>query len=330
MNGGFEAGIQSWKGEGRAERLPDGTRVCEIEAARNKMRDIMQEFRMKDLAQVEIVFRARSVGYTGPGIRISIHQVGGGSLIWNRELPSDGSWKNIRIVYSRPNSEERRELIIATLIGTGKVQIDDVEVRAPSQPGEKPDAPSQPVADKPTPATPAPKQMATRPTTPIPAPASIPVPPPAAAAARPAPVLPAGTFGSFEQIVQTVPSEMTAKLANASTTDAAVTEINAFLADKVKGKPGLFRVDVEKIESAPSGANKARIKAPDNDIKIGGPMMKKRFWAYFPDATAPAPDTVKPGMNVTVAGTISRCDFTNAKDGLRLNIDLRDSELKGQ
>src|SRR5687767_14763258 len=39
MNGGFEAGIQFWKGDGKVVRLPEGNRVGEIEAARNRMKD---------------------------------------------------------------------------------------------------------------------------------------------------------------------------------------------------------------------------------------------------------------------------------------------------
>ena len=192
MNGGFEAGNQYWKGDGKVERLPDGSRVCEIEAARNRRKDITQEFRMKDSTQVEIVFRARSLNYSGPNLRISIHQIGSGSTFWERPLPEDGSWKNFRVVYTRPNKEERRELIIATQLGTGQVQIDDVEVRAPGTavadtapdeptPPSRPSTPTPLVPPRatPTPATPA---VSTKP---------LATPPPVAKLMKPEPKAPA-------------------------------------------------------------------------------------------------------------------------------------------
>jgi hypothetical protein len=316
MNGGFETGIQFWKGDGKIERLPDGSRVYEIEASKNRMRNITQEFRMKDLSQVEIVFRARSLKYTGAGLRISIHQVGSGSLLWNRSLPEDGSWANIRLEYTRPNKEERRELIIATLLGTGQVQIDDVEVRAPSRLGDNP-APSRPT-------TPAPS---VQPMPPIPV-AKPPAPPapPVAPVAIPAPVVPAGTFGSFEQIVQAVPEGLLKKLEDSATEEGAVSEINAFLAANVKGKPALFRIKVEKSD-ATGGANKVRFKSPDRPLKNAGAPISEGLWAYFPEATAPDPAALAAGVEVTVSGTIGRCDLTT-KGGLRLNVDLQKSQLK--
>src|SRR3954466_1439969 len=67
INGGFEAGMQIWKGDGKIVLLPEGNRVCEIEASKSRMKDIKQEFHMKQLQQVEIIFRARSIKYNGPG-----------------------------------------------------------------------------------------------------------------------------------------------------------------------------------------------------------------------------------------------------------------------
>ena len=127
-NGSFEAGMQIWKGDGKIVLLPEGNRVCEIEASKSRLKEIKQEFRMKQLQQVEVLFRARSLKYSAPELRISIHQPTGGSIIYNRPLPADGSWKDFRLVYTRAGAgSDLRELIIATMVGTGQVQVDDVE-----------------------------------------------------------------------------------------------------------------------------------------------------------------------------------------------------------
>jgi len=327
MNGGFEAGIQFWKGDGKIERLPDGGRVCEIEAARNRLKDITQEFRMKGVTQVEIVFRARSLKYTGTALRISVHQPGGGSIIYNRDLPSDGSWKDFRLNYLRPNAEERRELIIATMVGTGTVQIDDVEVRPPSQTiaaaAPAPTAPpSKPAPATPVPAPPAP--LATnRPATPAPLRPTTPIPAPPAA--QPALVAPAGGFASFEQIIQTVSADVRQKLGDPATAAAALEETNAILAQNAKGKPAVFRTRIELLRPNPGGGNKVRFKSPDAPMTSA--PMKQRLWAHFREE--PDPTILAVGAEVAVAGVMSRCDVTKEQDGLRLNVDLQRCQILG-
>lgn len=320
MNGGFEAGIQFWKGDGKVERLPDGGRVCEIEAARNRLKDITQEFRMKGVTQVEIVFRARAMKYTGAALRISVHQPGGGSIIYNRDLPPDGSWKDFRLNYLRPNVEERRELIIATMVGTGAVQIDDVEVRPPSQTiaataePAPPLPPSKPAPATPVPAPPAPLAM-NRPATPVPAPPS----------AKAALVAPAGGFASFEQIIQTVSADVRQKLGDPATAATALEETNAILAQNAKGKPAVFRTRIELLRPNPGGGNKVRFKSPDDPMTTA--PMKQRLWAHFREE--PDPAILAVGAEVVVSGVMSRCDVTKEQDGLRLNVDLQRCQIVG-
>jgi hypothetical protein len=329
MNGGFEAGIQFWKGDGKVERLPDGGRVCEIEAARNRLKDITQEFRMKGMTQVEIVFRARAIKYTGAALRISVHQPGGGSIIYNRDLPPDGSWKDFRLNYLRPNAEERRELIIATMVGTGSVQIDDVEVRPPTQLAQAADTPPEPprpmpatpVPTTPTPATPSPLAM-NRPAPLAPAVVMIPAPPP-----RPAHSVPAGTFGSIEQMLQTIPPALFKKLEGGSTDDAALAEINTYLATTVKGHPGTLRARVERNEPTPGVGKRVRYKAPDTEISLGGVTLKHRVWIYYPEMNMPELSQIAPGAEPLSSGTIGRCELTNKEGGLRLNVDLQQSRF---
>ncbi len=130
LNGGFEAGIQFWKGDGKIVTLADGNKIFEVAASKSRMKDLSQDFKMGELQEVEIVFRARSLNYNGPGIRIAVRVPGGGSMLFNKRLPEDGSWADVQVRYTRTTArEDRRTLIISTLLGAGEVQIDNVEVR---------------------------------------------------------------------------------------------------------------------------------------------------------------------------------------------------------
>jgi hypothetical protein len=171
-NSSFENGVQFWKGDGKVVTLqPQNLKVYEIEASKSRLKEVSQEFELNELKQVQIVFRARSVNYKGAGLRISVHVKGGGSLLWTRQLPEDGSWADIKLDYLTTNAkEDRRELIIAAHLGTGEVQIDDVEVREPTT--------IAPAATTAT--TPATKPPPTPAAVPAP-PATGPVPTPAAA-----------------------------------------------------------------------------------------------------------------------------------------------------
>lgn len=317
-NGGFEAGMQIWKGDGKIVLLPEGNRVCEIEASKSRMKDIKQEFHMKQLQQVEVIFRARSLAYTGPGLRISIHQNGSGSMIWNKPLPEDGSWREFHIVYTRAGGNiDARELNIATLIGTGKVQIDDVEVREPSKVVEN--QPPQPVAPPPA-ATPIPE---TKP----PAPAAIARPPAPPAPANPSPALPAGTFGSLADVLKSAPADSLKKLQNPSTVEAGITEINQYLANNAKGKPAQFHVKIAAAEPVAEKRNKFRVRMADAPISNeSGGDINGRLWAYFPEESVPPEGKATVGGEIVVSGVIGRCDINN-KGHLQLNIDLQSSKL---
>jgi hypothetical protein len=318
--------MQIWKGDGKIVLLPEGNRVCEIEASKSRMKDVKQEFHLKQLQQVEVVFRARSVKYTGPGLRISIHQLGGGSIIWNKQLPEDGSWREYRIVYTRASANgDARELNIATLLGTGAVQIDDVEVREPSKVVQ--DQPPQPAAAPPA-ATPMPEA---KPAAPV-AIAKPPAPPIAPAsstpvASLPPPTLPPGTFGSLAQIMSSIPADALRKLQNPDTADAAVAEINDYLKQNVKNKPAQLRVHVAAGEAPPNGANKYRIRATDQPAMTwNGGGANGHLWVYFPEATVPPEGKTPVGSDITVSGILGRCDLTN-KGRVQLNVDLEKSSL---
>lgn len=326
-NGGFEAGMQIWKGDGKIVLLPDGNRVCEIDASKSKMKDLKQEFRMKQLQQVEVIFRARSLNYTGPGLRISIHQIGGGSMIWNRELRGDGSWGQVRIVYTRAGGNvDLRELNIATLIGTGQVQIDDVEVREPSKVVDNPPPqPATPVTPPPiaTPTPPVkPSVTVVKPSTPV-------VVSPPAAPVLPPPTVPPGAIGSLEQILNGIPAEALQKLKDSATTEAGIAEINDYFTKNVKHKTGWFRIKVDFEEPITAQKNKFRIRAKDRPVSgPGGSELNGRIWAYFPGDNVPAEGKAPVGSDVTVSGEIGRCDVNN-KGKLQINIDLEQSKLEG-
>jgi len=317
-NGGFEAGMQIWRGDGKIILLPEGNRVCEIEASKSRMKDVKQEFHMKQLQQVEVIFRARSLNYTGPGLRISIHQNGGGSLIWNRQLPADGSWGQFHIVYTRAGGNvDARELNIATLIGTGKVQIDDVEVREPGKVVEN--QPPQPVTPPPA-GTPLPE---TRPSVP-PAVARPSAPPTPAVSA---PSLPAGAFGSLADVLKSVPPDSLKKLQNPATVEAGIIEINQYLASNAKGKPAQFRVKIATAEPVAEKRNKFRVRMVDAPVSNeSGDDVNGRLWAYFPEGSVPPEGKAAVGSEIVVSGVIGRCDINN-KGHLQLNIDLQSSKL---
>lgn len=281
---------------------------------------------MKGVTQVEIVFRARSLKYTGAALRISVHQPGGGSIIYNRDLAPDGSWKDFRVNYLRPNAEERRELIIATMVGTGTVQIDDVEVRPPSQTiaaSEPVPAPPPKLAPAtPVPAPPAPLAL-NRPATPAPLRPATPVPTPPSP--KPALVAPAGGFASFEQIIQLVSADVRQKLGDPATAAAALEETNAILTQNAKGKLAVFRTRIELLRPNQGGENKVRLKSPDDPMASA--PMKQRLWAGFLEHQDP--NVLAVGAEVVVSGVMSRCDVTKEQDGLRLNVDLARCQIVG-
>jgi hypothetical protein len=324
-NGGFEAGMQIWKGDGKIVLLPEGNRVCAIEASKSRMKEIKQEFHLKQLQQVEVVFRARSMKYTGPGLRISIHQVGGGSMIWNKQLAEDGSWREYRILYTRASANgDARELNIATLLGTGIVQIDDVEAREPSKVAENQPPEPAPPAATPTPTSKPlpPVAIVKPPAPPIPSVQSKPVPPPAQ------PNVPPGTFGSLEEIMKAIPGDMIRKLQTAETTDASIAEINDFLKQNVKNKPAQLRIHIAAGETPPNGANKYRIRAIDQPAMTwNGGGANGHVWVYFPESNVPPESKVALGTDIIVSGLLGRCDITN-KGRIQLNVDLEKSKLE--
>jgi hypothetical protein len=329
--------MQFWRGDGRIVLQPNGNRVCEIESSKNRMKDVKQEFHLRELQQVEVVFHARGIKYTGPGIRISIHQPGSGSVFWNKTLPEDGSWGDFRILYTRTKANpDIRELNISTLLGAGEVQIDDVEVREPGKVAEnlpprsenlppRPAAPALPNAP-PFAVTPMPEVKRlppvaiAKPITPI-APIATPAP------RSPSPVVPPGAFGSLDQIVNSAPADLLRKMGDSATAETSVADLNKFFAQNAKNKRVLLHLKVDSAGAVVEGRNKFRFRAPDTFVKLDGGGINVRLWAYFPEETAPVEDSVARGSEVTVSGVIGRCDITT-KGGLHLNIDLQSSKLE--
>jgi hypothetical protein len=326
-NGAFEAGIQDWKGDGRIVMEHDGNRVCEIEASKARMKEIHQEFHMKQLQQVEVVFRARSIDYKGPGIRISVHQPGSGSVFWTKELPEDGSWRDFHIKYTRTTANvDLRDLVIATLIGVGKIQIDDVEVREPSKMADnEPSLPPEP-APAPTP-KPAPPLAFVKPT-PAPAPLA-PAPPaviPRPSTSTPQPV-PPGTVASLVQIINSTPASILLKLQDAATLDAGATEANQYFARNVKGQPAQLHLSIDKVDQRNSSRNKFLIHVTDRLATTwDGNRLAAWMWLTFPEDSTPSEDKIASGSEITVSGVVSRCEV--GKTGhLHLNLDLVQSKL---
>ena len=101
--------------------------MAQIDANQIRIRGITQDYQMGALVKAEIVLRARSVGYQGPGLRITVHAPGGKSVHWTKELPADGSWTDVKVDYIRTGNHNRWEFTLAAHMGTGSIQIDNVE-----------------------------------------------------------------------------------------------------------------------------------------------------------------------------------------------------------
>ncbi|MDR3404198.1 MAG: carbohydrate-binding protein CenC [Chthoniobacter sp.] len=329
-NGGFEAGMQIWKGDGKIVLLPDGNRVCEIEASKSRMKDLKQEFHLKQLQQVEVVFRARSINYTGPGLRISIHQPGSGSMIYNKQLPEDGSWAHLRILYTRAAANvDTRELNIATLLGTGQVQIDDVEVREPSKVVEN--QPPEPVV----PATPAPAATPAPPAKPFPPIAVVkpPAPPvapaPSTPAPQPSPSVPAGTFGSLEQILNSAPPEILQKIQNEATAAKGKAELDKYFSANIKGKPARLQVHIDQNRLELREKQRFLVHVTDHPATAwNGRKLDAWMWIKFSEESVPADEKIGVGTEPTLSGLIVRCQV--AKGGqFHLDVDLGQTKLEG-
>jgi len=329
-NGGFEAGMQIWKGDGKIVLLPDGNRVCEIDASKSRMKDLKQEFHLKQLQQVEVVFRARSIKYTGPGLRISIHQIGGGSMIYNKDLPADGSWGHIRIVYTRAGGNiDTRELNIATLIGTGQVQIDDVEVREPSKVVEnQPPEPATPATPVPA-ATPAPPAKPVPPVAVVKPPAPPVAPPPSTPAPQPSPSVPVGTFGSLQQILSSAPPEILQKIQNEATAAEGKAELDKYFSANIKGKPARLQVHIDQNRLELREKQRFLIHVTDHPATTwNARKLDAWMWIKFPEESVPADERIGAGTEPTLSGVIVRCQV--AKGGqFHLDVDLGQTKLEG-
>jgi len=327
QNGGFEAGIQFWNGDGKIVLEHDGNRVCEIDASKTRMKEIHQEFHLKQLQQVEILFRARSIDYQGPGIRAVVHLHGKGSVFWVKELPEDGSWRNFRITYTRTTANvDLRELVIETLLGTGKIQIDDIEVREPSKMADnEPSQPPEPVRT-PTPKPAAPLAFVK----PLPTPAP-PAPAPPAAVSRPStpapePV-PPGTVGSLEQIITSTPADIQLKLQDAATLDEGATEFNQHSAESFKGHPALLHLSIDQVDKPHWTPHRFLIHVTDRRATTwNGNRLGAWMWLTFPEDSTPSEDKLATGSEITVSGVVSRCEVGKAGH-LHLNLDLVQSKL---
>jgi hypothetical protein len=128
-NGDFEKGKLGWDGGGKATTLPEGGRVASLKPSKRSPDSLAQELDFGDAKQVKITFRARSVKYNGLGFRISLRAPRGGGTFRDRELPQDGSWQNLEVVFARGNAP-KLVLEFTALDGDGEIQVDDVKVTA--------------------------------------------------------------------------------------------------------------------------------------------------------------------------------------------------------
>jgi hypothetical protein len=311
MNGGFETGIQFWRGDGKIVTLQDGNKVCQVEASKQRVRMVSQEFQMPQ-RQVEILFRARSINYKGPGLRISMHVQGGGSLLWDRPFAEDGEWKDYKLSYTRDGANERRQLVIGAHTGSGLIQIDNVEVREPTTvvteniPAKPLPSPVRPPSAGPPPAPAAPLQI---------------TPQPAAGA----------PFTSLGQVVDSAPQPLLRKLKESPTNPETVAALNEYFTKNVLGRHASIKGSVKATQEIIGQSNKFRVNYLERCVGPNAADIQRCwFWAYF-DQDAPTTYlSLHEGSEVTVSGNIDHCEakIPPGGDFVRLNVNLTNSKIE--
>ncbi len=140
--------------------------------------------------------------------------------------------------------------------------------------------------------------------------------------AAPPPTPPAvpANFGSIGEILSVVPPALLVNVDDPAQQATAAKALTASLGANAKGKPVTLRVKVERAEKIDSGAIRYRIKAPDQRAPSSRQMIT-RLWVYFPAETAPKGE-VQIGSEITIAGTIGRCDVIVARTP-QFNLDVQ-------
>ena len=125
-NGDFEKGKQFWRGDGKVVVLPEGGKVLELKADDRYNDQVTQDFDMGKAQKLEITMRIRGLDYKGNGLRVSIHQQGGGSMIYNGNV--SGDWTNGKWTYNRNSTTDKFQLVLSPFPGSGAIQVDDIKI----------------------------------------------------------------------------------------------------------------------------------------------------------------------------------------------------------
>jgi hypothetical protein len=127
-NGGFESGKQYWRGDGKVVNAAEGGKVCELKATERYVDAITQDIDIGKNERVLLTLRLRGVNYRGAGLRVAFQRRGGGSTFMTYEVPSDGSWKEIRWNFARNSQDTKFTLVLSSSVGAGVIQVDDVKL----------------------------------------------------------------------------------------------------------------------------------------------------------------------------------------------------------
>lgn len=317
-NGDFTSGKQFWRGDGVVITLPDGNKVVELTSSERRSSEISQEIEKGKLVALEVRFRARFIGGKAQ-MRAKLQKARGGSTLFAFELPPEGEWRDISFKHTPESLRDDRSLVLQTLPYDGKLQIDDVWV---GEPGTHPSVRPM-VRTSPSPSMPVPTPLSA----PIPTPPVVPVPMQQPRVA-PVPVaIPPGVIGSVDAIINSIPVADMQEMLKSATAKASLQKVNDMLKSTLVNQPAQLVFDVKVSE--PTADDKG-FRIRDRDVPVSNSTDKvplQMVWAYFKEPNRAELDALKAGDRVTISGRISRCDFMTTENGLRLNVDLRESRI---
>lgn len=131
----------------------------------------------------------------------------------------------------------------------------------------------------------------------------------------------------LQVILNSVPVESLRKLENAATTKEGSAELGRYFRDVASNRTIAMQATVEAAGAHPDPRNAFRIRAASVPLHWEGGSIKRVSYYYFRGADAPVPNSVKVGSQVTVEGSIRRCEVIKTAEGLQMDFDLEPAKI---
>jgi len=131
----------------------------------------------------------------------------------------------------------------------------------------------------------------------------------------------------LQVILNSVPVESLRKLENAATTKEGSAELGRYFREVASNRTIALQTTVEAAGANPDPRNAFRIRAASVPLHWEGGIIKRVSYYYFRGADAPAPNSVKVGSQVTVEGSIRRCEVIKTAEGLQMDFDLEPTKI---